>query len=94
VFPVEWKATKLFVNKTKRTHRTKKHNIPADVNLNLVIGQSGSSSENSQSGYLEFFGILIGMSGVGVAEHSYHETDTPADRDCRGAVKSKRENTF
>jgi hypothetical protein len=34
------------------------------------------------------------MSGVGVAEDSYHETDRPAGRACRGAVKSKREKTF
>jgi hypothetical protein len=52
----------------KRIHiyRTAKHNITAYVNLNLVIGQSGSITENSQSGYSNFFGILIGISGVGV----------------------------
>ena len=76
------------------THRTTQHNITRDVDLSLVIRQSGSSPENSQSGYPNFFGMLIGMSGVGVAEDSYQETDRPADRGRRGAGKSKRETNF
>lgn len=72
----------------------KKHNIPADMNPKLAIGQSVSGPDNSQSAYHNFFGMLIGLSGVGVAEDSYHETDSPADRDYRDAVKSKMETTF
>ena len=52
---------------TIRTHRTTQHNIPTDVDLSLFIRHLGSSPENSQSGYPNFLGMLIGMPGVGVA---------------------------